>query len=177
MRTIETSRLLLEPLVVRHAERMFAVLKEPRLHAFLDSGPPRSVEELRERYARLEGRLSPDGSQAWLNWVLVLQGQGPIGFVQATVAGATAWIAFLVAAPHWSHGYAAEATSAMLGHLASDQHVSIFRATAEVANVRSIALLQRLGFSLANSSELASLSLSPTECSYVLRASIGPHGT
>jgi len=127
---------------------MFLVLSEPSLHSFLDSGPPSSVAELSERYARLEARVSPDGSQLWLNWVLVLPGHGPIGFVQATVVGSTAWIAYLVARPHWSRGYAVEATGAMLGHVASTHKVSLFRATAEVANVRSTALLQRLGFLL-----------------------------
>lgn len=170
MQAIETSRLLLEPLEVHHAERMYLVLSEPSLYSFLDSQPSSSAEELRERYAKREARVSPDGSQVWLNWIVLLPAYGPIGFVQATVVGSTAWIAYLVARPHWSRGYAAEATRAMLDHLASTHKVSLFRATAEAANVRSTGLLRTLGFRLANTEELARLSLSPTECSWIRQA-------
>lgn len=175
MHNIETTRLLLEPLTVAHAERMFLILSEPSLHSFLDSSLPESVDSLRERYAKLEARVSPDGSQRWLNWIVVLPREGPIGFVQATVVGKTAWVAYLLGRAHWSHGYAAEGTSALLNHLASVYEISLFRATVELANSRSIALLESLGFRSAMYSELASLSLSVTERSYVKIAGAGSY--
>jgi hypothetical protein len=70
MPTLATGDLLLEPLVAAHAEAMFAVLSDPALFRFIDGAPPASVHELRQRYARLESRMSPDGRQRWPNWVL-----------------------------------------------------------------------------------------------------------
>jgi ribosomal-protein-alanine N-acetyltransferase len=171
-----TARLRLEPLTVAHAEPMFPVLSDPSLYLFLDSSPPESVELLRERYAKLEAGVSPDGSQCWLNWIVVLPSEGPIGFVQATVVGTTAWVAYFLGKAHWSRGYATEATNAMLSHLCSVYETSLFRATVELANSRSIALLRGLGFGLAGSNDLGSRSLSPTECLFVKHASSGSHG-
>jgi [ribosomal protein S5]-alanine N-acetyltransferase len=170
---IETPRLRLEPLATVHAEPMFSVLSDPLLHAYLDSPPPDSIEQLRQSYVRLSAGVSPDGSQRWLNWIVVLPGVGPIGFVQATVVGASAWIGYLLGRAHWSRGYATEATRAMLGHLASVHETSLFRATVEVANSRSITLLQGLGFRLAEADELATQSLSPSERLYVKHAAAG----
>jgi ribosomal-protein-alanine N-acetyltransferase len=152
---------------------MFGVLNDVALYTFLDSAPPKSVESLRERYAKLEIGVSPDGSQRWLNWIVVLPTEGPIGFVQATVIGPTAWVAYVLGRAHWSRGYAAEGTGAMLSHLAESLSVSVFRATVELANARSIALLRLLGFRLASLSEVSSLTLSPTEVSYIKSAGSG----
>ena len=51
---------------------MFRVLSDPAIYEF-ENEPPESVERLRARYAYLEARRSPDGSQQWLNWVLRLR--------------------------------------------------------------------------------------------------------
>ena len=36
-----------------HAEGLYASLRDPRIYAFLDGGPPRSVEDVRDRIERL----------------------------------------------------------------------------------------------------------------------------
>ena len=84
MQALATTKLQLEPLTVGHAEDMFAVLRSPLLYEYLDPKPPASIEHLRERYARLERRQSPDGAEQWLNWVVRHNGH-LIGFVQATL--------------------------------------------------------------------------------------------
>ena len=170
MNAIQTARLLLDPLVASHAEAMYAVLSEASLHDYIDSSPPESVDALRQRYLQLEARTSPDQSQIWLNWAVVLPEVGPIGFVQATVIGASAWVAYLLGREYWSRGYASEATVAMLGHLTSVHKIASFKATVEVENANSVALLRRLGFHLASSSEHAGVSLSPTEHLYLKNA-------
>ena len=149
---------------------MYAVLSEASLHDYIDSSPPESVDALRQRYLQPEARTSPDQSQIWLNWAVVLPEVGPIGFVQATVIGASAWVAYLLGREYWSRGYASEATVAMLGHLTSVHKIASFKATVEVENANSVALLRRLGFHLASSSEHAGVSLSPTEHLYVKNA-------
>ena len=71
MRTLETAALTLEPLTVRHADEMFAVLGDPAIYEY-ENEPPASLDALRRRYAALESRRSPDGSEGWLNWVIRL---------------------------------------------------------------------------------------------------------
>ena len=86
MQTIVTPTLTLEPLLASHAEAMFELLSDRAIYQYLDYSPPASVEYLRGVYLRLEARRSPDGSEAWLNWVIRPRDQPLVGYVQATVA-------------------------------------------------------------------------------------------
>ena len=168
MQTITTAQLLLEPQTVAHADPMFEVLSDPEIYRYLDDSPPASVEALRSRFARLETRMSPDGNQLWLNWVIRPQGQPPVGFVQATVAPpGTALIAYVLSSRHWGRGYASIATHAMLEHLATAYQVRRFLATVEAGNQRSIRLLEHLDFRPATEQEAAGHRLSATERMFV----------
>jgi len=62
MRTIETTRLTLEPQTAAHADEMFVVLSDPAVYTY-ENAPPPSVEWLRARFARLESRRSGDGTE------------------------------------------------------------------------------------------------------------------
>ena len=164
MHTLATSELVLEPLVVSHAEAMFDVLSDPDLYRYLDYPPPPSIEHLRGVYASVQARMSPNGAQLWLNWIVRLPDQPPIGYVQATVApNQGAWLGYLFSKEHWGKGYATQATRAVLDHLASAYGVTRFLATVEAQNHRSIRLLERLGFHQAAGAELEGHELSPTE--------------
>lgn len=166
--SLATGELLLEPLVVAHAEAMFEILGEPELYRYLDYPPPPSIEHLRSVYARLEQRKSPDGSQHWLNWIVRPRGRDPVGYVQATVTSHhSAWVGFVFSSRHWGRGYATQAAQAMLAHVACAHGVARFLATVEVANQRSIRLLERLGFHQATAQELKGHELSPTEILFV----------
>jgi RimJ/RimL family protein N-acetyltransferase len=110
---LRTARLDLEPLRVGHAAEAARAFDDPRLHAFT-GGAPASEAELRARYARMVAGRSPDGRQRWLNWLLRVRDTGePAGTVQATVTGATAELAWVVAVPHQGRGYAREAAAAV----------------------------------------------------------------
>jgi ribosomal-protein-alanine N-acetyltransferase len=147
MQVLRAGELVLEPLVVAHADAMFAVLREPALYRYLDAPAPPSVDHLRCVYARQQRRRSPDGTQTWLNWVVRPVGADPIGFVQATITPArTAWVGFVFSSAHWGHGYAFAAMQAMLAQLDSAYSVTSCFATVEAGNLRSIRLLERLGF-------------------------------
>ena len=168
MDALSTPELLLEPLVVAHAEAMFEVLVEPELYRYLDYPPPPSLEHLRGLYARLESRRSPDGSQHWLNWVVRRPGEAPMGYVQATIdPDRTAWLGFVFSSGHWGRGYALQASQAVLAHLASAFGVARACGTVEAENQRSVRLLQRLGFHPATAQELQGHDLSPTERLFV----------
>jgi RimJ/RimL family protein N-acetyltransferase len=124
---IATARLSLTPLVLADAEAMAEVLADPALGRFTGDQPP-TVEELRRRYAILEGRASPDGRERWLNWIVRLDG-APIGTVQATVRGPEAFLAWLTATAYQGRGYAAEAAGAVAAWLGETLGVRELRAT------------------------------------------------
>jgi RimJ/RimL family protein N-acetyltransferase len=149
MRTLETAALTLEPLTVRHADEMFAVLGDPAIYEY-EHVPPASLEALRRRVAALPSRRSPDGSEGWLNWVIRLPSGAAIGYVQATVyPDRRAAIAYELGSAWWGRGLARRAVEAMLVELASQHGVRRLTAVLKQRNQRSLRLLERLGFAPA----------------------------
>lgn len=168
MTPIHTERLLLEPLGPSHAEEMFPVLSDPAIYEWLDYGAPASVEYLRALYARLEAGRSPDGSEVWLNFLVRLNGGQAIGYVQATVyPGHKAYVGYVLASLFWGKGYAAEAMTALLTHLAREHPTPVTIAVIEDGNVRSAALLRRLDFIAAAAGHASASGLTSTERLYV----------
>jgi RimJ/RimL family protein N-acetyltransferase len=125
--TLTSERLVLTPLTLADAEEMVNVLADPALGAFTGDEPP-SLAELRRRYAILETRHEPRGDALWLNWIVRTRGR-PIGYVQATVRGPEAFLAWLIAVPHQGRGFATEATRAVVAWLVRDLGVTELRAT------------------------------------------------
>lgn len=146
MNVIEGKGVRLEPQVAAHAAEMFMVLGDPAIYEF-ENEPPASLEWLRTRFTKLETRLSGDGREQWLNWVIRLPGSGLIGYVQATVtAEGDATIAYELSSPYWGRGLAREAVRAMISELQSHYRVRRLFAVFKRANFRSRRLLERLGF-------------------------------
>ncbi|WP_371503385.1 GNAT family N-acetyltransferase [Kitasatospora sp. NBC_00374] len=118
--TLPAERLDLVPLRVDHAEEMAAVLADPALHTYT-GGAPDSPEELRARYRRLAAG-SPEPETTWHNWVIHLREDGCLaGYVQATVTGRTAELAWVVGTPWQGRGIATEAVRAAAVHLTAGQ--------------------------------------------------------
>ena len=148
VRKLTTERLKLEPLTKAHAPEMFAALSDPAIYRFMDEAPPDSLEALAQRYARLETRLSGDGRERWLNWVVRESATSrAIGFVQATVReDGSALVAYVIAPAAQGQGFAREATTAMIGELRERYGSTRLRASTDPRNAASIALLSSLGF-------------------------------
>lgn len=132
---ITTDRLDLLPLAVEHAGEMAEVLADPALHTFT-GGTPLTPEALRARYHRLVAGSS-DPAVRWLNWVIRLRDEERLsGTVQATVADATAEIAWVVGTPWQGRGIAREAARGLvtwlrtqrvhtvIAHVHPDHHAS-----------------------------------------------------
>lgn len=142
-------RLQLEPLSRSHAEEMFPGLSDTALYTFIPDEPPVSVAALRARYERLERRCSPDGTEAWLNWVVRSRINGAcMGYVQATVqlGESTALVAYLIFLPFWGQGYASEAVATMTPALFRDFQLRFVDALIDTRNVRSMATVESIGF-------------------------------
>jgi len=150
LRFIPCTRCTLEPQVAAHADAMFVVLGDPAIYEY-ENEPPQSLEGLRERFAELESRRSPNGREGWFNWVIRLPSSELAGYVQATVyPDGRAAIAYELASAHWGRGLGSEAVAAMLGELATMHGVHSVSAVLKQPNRRSMRLLQRLGFVLAS---------------------------
>ena len=144
---ISSDRLLLEPLVEAHAAELFERLQDARIYEFTDQIPPATPEELRAKYRQRESRFSPDRRTIWLNWAIKLKGDAIyIGFVQATLGGnGIANIGYVIFPDMWGNGYGTEAVKAIIDGLAT-QGITRFCADVNRHNLRSLKLLQRVGF-------------------------------
>lgn len=133
--------------MVHHAEAMFAGLRDETLYQWTDDKPPESLAWLRARYARLEQRRSPDGNEVWLNWVIA---EMPVdvccGYVQATVTGANAAIAYMLFRSTGGKGLAREAVGLMIAELQAVYGVTGLHAVADSRNEPSLRLLAAVGF-------------------------------
>jgi uncharacterized protein (DUF1684 family)/RimJ/RimL family protein N-acetyltransferase len=132
----------LTPLTVEHAAAMVEVLSDPSLYDFTGGAPP-TIEELTDRYARQVVGRSPDGSERWLNWVVLLD-SAPVGYVQATVAAGSAEIAWVVSPSVQGRGVATAASRAMVERLTA---LGVRRLVAHVHpdHVASARVAERLG--------------------------------
>lgn len=148
---IQTPRLLLEPLAVRHAAEMVQVLAAPQLYLFIGGRPP-TLGELTERYQRLVAGPSAGRSEGWLNWVIRRrEDQRLSGTVQATITvdpasatgpagaanpaagaadpgGLRAAIAWVVGARWQGCGYATESAQALVRWLREHEVMTIVAA-------------------------------------------------
>ncbi len=107
----------LEPLRVGHADEMVNVLADESIYSFIGGIPP-TLESLRTRYEVQAKGVSPDGSEAWLNWIIRLVDTGQaVGYVQATVTDdggcQVAEIAWVVSTPFQGRRLATNAAIAM----------------------------------------------------------------
>jgi len=163
MREILADGLKLEPQTAAHAVQMFAVLSDPAIYDY-ENTPPPSLEWLRGRFCKLESRTSADGSEQWLNWVIRLPSSELAGYVQATIrSNGCAAIAYELSSAYWGRGIARRAVQAMITELGKQYHVRTLTAVLKGENLRSLRLLERLGFSLASLELHAKHKLEPGE--------------
>lgn len=146
-RILETPRLLLEPLVPAHAEAIFEQLLDKRLYQFIPQDPPTSLQVLETRYLALSSRLSPNGQEAWLNWVIRCRDSSVyVGTLEATVhTNRTAALAYMIFPLFWRQGYAKEGCSRIIDNLFKDYGVSVVTVNIDTRNIASISLVEALG--------------------------------
>lgn len=146
MNTLIAGNLRLEPQAAAHALEMFQVLSDPAIYEF-ENAPPESFDWLETRFRKLETRLSGDGAEQWLNWVIRLPSGRLAGYVQASVlAEPVAYIAYELASEFWRQGIGSAAVGAVLRELGDRYGVRTFLAVLKARNFRSAALLRHLGF-------------------------------
>ncbi|MFC5928832.1 N-acetyltransferase [Cryobacterium melibiosiphilum] len=144
---IESERLRLEPLTVRHGTRMVSVLADPSIYHFMGGEPP-SALTLARQYRRQVVGHSPDGCIGWLNWIVTLaETETPIGVVQATLlerSQAAADLSWVITPAQQGRGYATEAATVLVGWL-NEHGVTGFAANIHPEHGASGAVARRLG--------------------------------
>ena len=172
MRTLTGKLCRLEPQVAAHAPEMFAVLSDSAIYEF-EGVPPPSIEALAAGYKRKESRLSPDGSEGWLNWVVRRHDGAATGYVQATLMpNGLAYVGYEFSSRFWRQGIATDSLNAMLAELAHAYGVSSVVALLKAKNYRSLGLLRSLGFREAAPEVAASHNHEADELVFV--RSLGP---
>jgi len=109
---LRTHRLELSPLRVADAVGMGGVLSNRDLYLFTGGDPP-NLADLEAQYkAQVAGPTA--GDEVWHNWIIRPNDSGEaVGFVQATVTGDSADVAWVVGVGWQGRGYASEAASAV----------------------------------------------------------------
>jgi RimJ/RimL family protein N-acetyltransferase len=100
------------------------------------------LEALRARLRDWESRRSPDGSEQWLNWIVL--DDEPAAWVQATIRRDAALVAYAVLPARRGEGVATEAVVAVTSWL-HEQHPVVEAHIAD-DNLASQAVARRAGF-------------------------------
>ena len=110
---LATDRLSLEPLREAHADEMVAVLAHAELYEYTGGSPPDHATLANRYRAQVQG--PPATEEQWLNWIVRSRESGmAIGFVQATVVGSRADVAWVIGVDSQGRGFATEASTAMV---------------------------------------------------------------
>ena len=139
-----TARLRLVPQTAAHAKALFAILCDAELHRYTGNNPPVSEVLLRQWFSRLEARQSPDGKEAWLNWVVMVEGSIAIGYVQATVTDNRCYVAWVIGTDWQCKGYATEAILE-INHWLSSNGINPILACIHPDNVASQGVARNVG--------------------------------
>jgi RimJ/RimL family protein N-acetyltransferase len=141
---IPSERALLIPLRAADADDLAGLLEEQQLREWLSV---EDLEALRARFATWESRRSPDGAETWLNWVVRESREGrALGWVQATVFGESASVAYALLPAERGAGVASDALRALTRWLHDQLGVMTLTAEIDDANAPSVRVAVAAGF-------------------------------
>jgi [ribosomal protein S5]-alanine N-acetyltransferase len=145
---LDTERLILEPLEVAHAEKLYPGLADPSLYRFVPEDPL-SLDELTERYQRILRGPRDNKIELWRNWAVRLQDGDKeyMGMIETSVfPNDYAYVAYFMFASRQRQGHAHEACAAVLKHVRKTYDIKRVVAEMDVRNVASWRLVESLGF-------------------------------
>ena len=149
--SIATPRLHLSPLTAAHADAMFVPLQDDAIYRWISATPPGSLQALRERWARNESRVSPDGTEAWLAWAVQRTSDGAhVGKIDVSLDTTSTAnnVGYVFFSAFWGQGLATEAVTAVVEHLIG-LGVTRLVATVTAGNEASARVLTKAGFAFA----------------------------
>ncbi len=146
-----SDHLVYEPLGAEHVLPLHASLADARVYEYIGARSP-TVESLTVEFARRAAGPPPGRSgEQWVNLAVALASAVGtptdvfIGRLEATLHGTWGEVAYLFGPAYWGRGYATEAMTWFHGMLIELGTRELWAAVAP-SNVRSLALLRRLGY-------------------------------
>lgn len=141
-----TSRFTLEPITESHAKELCEFFSDPELHRFVPFEAP-TIEQQTERCLRWAKRLSPDGTELWLNWAARDKETGSIAaHIQAGMkADRVASIGYVVSRAFQRKGCATECLESVFKYLRESLDALEVKAWSDTRNEASHRLAQKLG--------------------------------
>ena len=141
---IHGRRVVLVPLHGGDADELAALLDDPFVRHALAVD---DVEGMRRRFAAWETRRSPDGRQAWLNWVVrARDDRRALGWAQATVEGTSASVAYALIGTERGQGAASDAVRALTRWLRETRAAGEVTASIAPENEASERVARAAGF-------------------------------
>jgi RimJ/RimL family protein N-acetyltransferase len=144
---LNTERLNLRPLEAEDAAAIHLMMSDAEVMAFWDSeviDDPALTLDIVERH------LDEAGRDEARYWTLQLAADGRfLGLCDLSEIDrrhSRADVGFMVARRYWGGGYTFEAMHAVIGHAAQGLRLKRLQARTHLGNVRSMRLLDRLGF-------------------------------
>lgn len=143
---IETQRLVLHPLRLEDAGRLFPLMRDPEVMAHWDMG---EIDDPDTARTIVQNQIRDMEAGKALHWSMTtLESQDFLGVCDLSEIDAAhkrAEVGFMLGRGAWGQGFALEAMRAVIAHAAL---IGLRRLTARthLGNRRSEALLERLGF-------------------------------
>jgi RimJ/RimL family protein N-acetyltransferase len=141
---IQGTRVVLVPLCGDDADDLAGLLDDPMIRGFLGVA---ELNGLRRRFAAWEARRAPHGGQWWLNWVVrTRDDRRALGWVQATVDGPAASLAWSLLPAERGRGAASDAVRALSAWLRAEHGVEELTASINPENAPSERVARAAGF-------------------------------
>jgi ribosomal-protein-alanine N-acetyltransferase len=143
---LKTERLSLRPLEAADADAIHLMMSDAEVMAFWDSAeiddPATTTEIVERQLMEMERGIAR-------YWVVETAGYDFLGVCDLSEIDkrhSRADVGFMIARPYWGGGYTFEAMHAVIGHAAQGLRLKRLQARTHLGNVRSMRLLDRLGF-------------------------------
>jgi ribosomal-protein-alanine N-acetyltransferase len=145
--TLETSRLILRPLVDDDIEFVFRHFSDPDVTKYLLDNPP--LAERSEAQELIDFYKAPTGTKP-TRWCVVSKRDdraiGTCGYHNWSARNRRAEIGYDLSPDAWGQGFMSEALGAAIDYGFNHMNLNRIEALVYPENVRSVRLLERLGF-------------------------------
>jgi RimJ/RimL family protein N-acetyltransferase len=144
---LKTERLSLRPLEAADAGAIHLMMSDVEVMAFWDSAEIDDPAVTTDIVARQLGEMERGIGRYWI--MEPADGDGVLGLCDLSEIDkrhSRADVGFMVARRYWGGGYTFEAMHAVIGHAAQVLRLRRLQARTHLGNVRSMRLLDRLGF-------------------------------
>lgn len=152
---IGTARLMLRRATPADAQGLYVLARDPEVMRFMDWPMPLTPEDTRLHLEGMAGRWDQGVEHQYV--ILAQRGGGCVGTLACRPRGHAVDFGYFLGRQHWGQGLGTEAAGALLAWLEAQPEILRIWASADVDNLRSRGLLERLGLQLEGILRMATL--------------------